>query len=109
MAPVERGIDAREKKKNKRMSEKRSIITGKVSAQKLAEHLGLNPATASVVLNDLPGHSISPATRDCIEAAAKELNYHPCFLAHSLAIAAPVSAVAGHERIDVVTRRLNRK
>ncbi|HUA99225.1 MAG TPA: LacI family DNA-binding transcriptional regulator [Terracidiphilus sp.] len=50
----------------------------------MAEHLGLNPATVSVVLNDVPGRSIPQATRDRIKAAAKQLNYQPNLLARSL-------------------------
>jgi LacI family transcriptional regulator len=56
----------------------------RVSLKQLAAHLGLNPATVSVVLNDVPGRSIPQATRDRIKAAAKELNYHPSLLARSL-------------------------
>lgn len=52
--------------------------------KKLAAHLGLNPATVSVVLNDVPGRSIPQATRDRIKAAAKKLNYQPSLLARSL-------------------------
>ena len=65
-------------------------VTGKhralktTSLKKLAEHLGLHPATVSVVLNEVPGRSISQATRDRIKAAAKELNYRPSLLARSL-------------------------
>ena len=55
-----------------------------IGLRKLAEHLGLNPATVSVVLNDVPGRSIPQATRDRIKAAAKELNYQPSHLARSL-------------------------
>ena len=55
-----------------------------VSLKQLAAHLGLNPATVSVVLNDVPGRSIPQRTRDRIKAAAKELNYHPSLLARSL-------------------------
>ncbi|HEU5458805.1 MAG TPA: LacI family DNA-binding transcriptional regulator [Terracidiphilus sp.] len=55
-----------------------------VSLKELAAHLGLNPATVSVVLNDVPGRSIPQATRDRIKAAARELNYHPSLLARSL-------------------------
>src|SRR5580693_8689386 len=66
------------------MSEKRRTATGSTSLKNLAEHLGLNPATVSVVLNDVPGRSIPQATRDRIKAAAKELNYHPSLLARSL-------------------------
>ena len=50
----------------------------------LAEHLGLHPATVSVVLNEVPGRSISQPTRDRIKAAAKEFNYQPSLLARSL-------------------------
>lgn len=55
-----------------------------VSLKQLAAHLGLNPATVSVVLNDVPGRTIPQATRDRIKAAARELNYHPNLLARSL-------------------------
>ena len=66
------------------MTEKRRIATGSISLRKLAEHLGLNPATVSVVLNDVPGRSIPQVTRDRIKAAARELNYQPNFFARSL-------------------------
>ncbi len=55
-----------------------------VSLKQLAAHLGLNPATVSVVLNDVPGRSIPQVTRDRIKAAAREMNYHPSLLARSL-------------------------
>jgi len=55
-----------------------------VSLKQLAEHLSLNPATVSVVLNDVPGRSIPQHTRDRIKAAARELNYQPNLLARSL-------------------------
>jgi len=55
-----------------------------VSLKQLADHLGLNPATVSVVLNDVPGRSIPQATRDRIKAAAKQMNYQPNLLARSL-------------------------
>jgi DNA-binding LacI/PurR family transcriptional regulator len=55
-----------------------------VSLKQLAAHLGLDPATVSVVLNDVPGRSIPQKTRDRIKAAARELNYHPNLLARSL-------------------------
>ncbi|MGA7342119.1 MAG: LacI family DNA-binding transcriptional regulator [Terracidiphilus sp.] len=54
------------------------------SLKQVAEHLGLNPATVSVVLNDVPGRSIPQATRDRIKAAAKAMNYLPNLLARSL-------------------------
>lgn len=55
-----------------------------VSLKQLAAHLDLDPATVSVVLNDVPGRSIPQQTRDRIKAAARELNYHPNLLARSL-------------------------
>jgi DNA-binding LacI/PurR family transcriptional regulator len=54
------------------------------SLKQLAEYLGLNPATVSVVLNEVPGRSIPQTTRDRIKAAAKQLNYQPNLLARSL-------------------------
>jgi DNA-binding LacI/PurR family transcriptional regulator len=54
------------------------------SLKQLAEHLGLNPATVSVVLNEVPGRSIPQSTRDRIKAAAKAMNYQPNLLARSL-------------------------
>jgi DNA-binding LacI/PurR family transcriptional regulator len=66
------------------MREKRRIVNGPMGLKKLAEHLGLNPSTVSVVLNEVPGRSIPQATRDRIKAAAKELNYQPSLLARSL-------------------------
>jgi LacI family transcriptional regulator len=54
------------------------------SLKQLAAHLGLNPATVSVVLNEVPGRSIPAATRDRIKAAAKAMNYQPNLLARSL-------------------------
>jgi len=62
----------------------KSAAHAPVSLKQLAAHLGLNPATVSVVLNDVPGRSIPQATRDRIKAAAKELNYQPSLLARSL-------------------------
>src|SRR6202021_1870677 len=59
-------------------------VHGPVSLKELAAHLKLNPATVSVVLNDVPGRSIPQVTRDRIKAAAKEMNYQPSLLARSL-------------------------
>jgi len=55
-----------------------------VSLKQVAAHLGLNPATVSVVLNNVPGRSIPQATRERIKAAAREMNYQPNLLARSL-------------------------
>ena len=57
---------------------------GAVTLKQLAQHLGLDPATVSVVLNDVPGRAIPQVTRDRIKAAAREFNYRPSLLARSL-------------------------
>ncbi|HEV2327030.1 MAG TPA: LacI family DNA-binding transcriptional regulator [Terracidiphilus sp.] len=68
----------------KRADRPKSPAQKPASLKQLAEHLGLNPATVSVVLNDVPGRSIPQATRDRIKAAAKQMNYQPNLLARSL-------------------------
>ncbi len=55
-----------------------------VTLKYLAEHLQLNPATVSVILNDVPGRSIPQATRDRVKAAAHHFNYHPSHVARAL-------------------------
>jgi DNA-binding LacI/PurR family transcriptional regulator len=55
-----------------------------VSLKTLAAYLNLDPATISVVLNNVPGRSIPEATRERIRAAALKFNYQPSFLARSL-------------------------
>jgi DNA-binding LacI/PurR family transcriptional regulator len=56
-----------------------------ISLKQLAEHLGLSPATISLVVNSAPGmRTISLATRARVLAAAKEFNYRPNSLARSL-------------------------
>src|ERR1039457_4199425 len=62
----------------------RHAIHKPVTLKQLAGHLGLNPATVSVVLNDVAGRSIPQVTRDRIKAAAKEMNYQPSLLARAL-------------------------
>ncbi len=57
----------------------------RVTLKPVAEHLGLAPATISVVLNDSPvADSIPRETKERVFAAAKELNYRPNYLARSL-------------------------
>ena len=58
--------------------------SGPVSLKTLAAYLKLDPATVSVVLNDVPGRSIPEATRERIRKAALKFNYQPSFLARSL-------------------------
>jgi len=56
-----------------------------VSLKFLAEHLGLSPATVSLVINRSPSaKSIPHRTQERVLAAARELNYRPSFVARSL-------------------------
>jgi DNA-binding LacI/PurR family transcriptional regulator len=55
-----------------------------VSLKILADYLGLCPATVSVVLNNVPGRSIPPETRERVREAARKFNYQPSLLARSL-------------------------
>jgi LacI family transcriptional regulator len=55
-----------------------------VTLKTLASHLGLDPATVSVVLNDLPGRSIPDSTRERIKELARAFGYSPNVLARSL-------------------------
>ncbi len=56
-----------------------------VSLKQLAEHLGLSPATISLVINASPvADSIPQRTKDRVMAAVEEFNYRPNFTARSL-------------------------
>lgn len=56
-----------------------------VTLKEVAKHLGLSPATVSVVLNRSPvADSIPRETQDRVFAAARELKYRPNHLARSL-------------------------
>ena len=55
-----------------------------VTLKTLAAHLRLDPATVSVVLNDVPGRSIPDSTRERIKELARALGYSPNVLARSL-------------------------
>jgi DNA-binding LacI/PurR family transcriptional regulator len=71
--------------KRSRAAKDKPTLTGEhVSLKQLAEYLGLNPATVSVVLNNVPGRSIPQPTRERIKAAAEKLGYQPNLLARSL-------------------------
>lgn len=74
--------DSGTEKKNKVTAE--AAFQQPVRLKQLAAQLGLNPATVSVVLNDVPGRSIPQITRDRIKAMAKQMNYQPSLLARSL-------------------------
>lgn len=69
------------------MAEKNKSMGGELrtpTLKMLAAYLKLDPATISVVLNDVPGRSIPEATRERIRAAARKFNYQPSMLARSL-------------------------
>ena len=56
-----------------------------VSLKELAEHVGLAPATVSLVLNRSPvADSIPQGTKDRILAAARKYKYRPSYFARSL-------------------------
>src|ERR1035441_5196396 len=56
-----------------------------MNLKKLAEYLGLSPATVSLVINrSSVADSIPQETKDRIFAAAKKFKYRPNFLARSL-------------------------
>ena len=58
---------------------------GTVTLKDVATHVGLTAGTVSAVLNNAPSaRSIPEHTRQRIQAAARELNYRPNFLARSL-------------------------
>lgn len=55
------------------------------SLKTVAEHLGLSPATVSLVMNRSPvADSIPQETKDRIFSTARQLNYRPNFMARSL-------------------------
>lgn len=64
---------------------KRPPANSKFSLKQLADHLGLAPATVSLVLNGSHvAKTISPETRARIRDAARKFNYRPNFLARCL-------------------------
>lgn len=64
---------------------RKSAAPSSVSLKFLAEHLGLSPATVSLVINRSPSaKSIPHRTQERIRQAAHELNYRPNFMARSL-------------------------
>jgi LacI family transcriptional regulator len=68
-----------------RAARRASPVTQPVTLRTLAEHLGLSPATISIVINQSPAaRAIPRRTHDRILAAARQLNYRPNLLARSL-------------------------
>jgi LacI family transcriptional regulator len=63
----------------------RTNSTKSLSLKDLADHLGLAPATVSLVMNGSPvADTIAQETRDLIFETARKLNYRPNFFARSL-------------------------
>ncbi len=57
----------------------------RVALRTLADHLGLSPASISLVLNQAPAaEAIPQPTQERILAAARRFNYRPNTLAESL-------------------------
>lgn len=56
----------------------------RITSTDVARRAGVSRTTVSLVLNDVPGTSISAATRQRVLRAAAELNYHPDAAARSL-------------------------
>ena len=62
------------------------IVAGRVTLKTLADHLGLSPASISLVLNQAPAaETIPPRTQERIFEAARELGYQPHSVARMLA------------------------
>lgn len=57
----------------------------RVTSQDVAEKAGVSRTTVSLVLNNIPGSSISPNTRQKVLQVAQELNYVPNAAAQALA------------------------
>ena len=74
------------KKRPHREAPPRPAVTGRATTLKdVGRHLGLSPATVSLVLNQAPGAESIPAeTQQRVLAAARELDYRPNLLARSL-------------------------
>ena len=60
----------------------------------LAEYLDLSPATVSFVLNNAPGRSIPPSTRERVKAAAKKFGFSVAFIPRPLEL-------GPHGKVDV--------
>jgi DNA-binding LacI/PurR family transcriptional regulator len=75
------------RKREKDGRARQNVHTGHkpVSLKELAEHLGLSPATVSLVMNrSSVADSIPQETKDRVLAAAKRFKYRPNFFARSL-------------------------
>ncbi|MFZ0735245.1 MAG: LacI family DNA-binding transcriptional regulator [Candidatus Sulfotelmatobacter sp.] len=72
-------------RKGSRKTTEASARNRTVSLKELAEHLGLSPATVSLVINRSPvADSIPQSTKDRVFAAVHKFKYRPNFFARSL-------------------------
>jgi DNA-binding LacI/PurR family transcriptional regulator len=77
-----------------------------MSLKKLAEHLGLSPATVSLVINrSIVADSIPQETKDRIFAAAGKFKYRPNFLARTLRHSAASPLGSSSRRLATGIRR----
>jgi DNA-binding LacI/PurR family transcriptional regulator len=58
--------------------------TRRVTLRDVAEASGVSQSTVSFVLNDVPNQTISPATRERVQKAARDLGYVPHGIARAL-------------------------
>lgn len=76
---------AKRRKSERKLGKGAKAGAKRVTLKAVAEHLGLSPATVSVVLNRSPvADAIPRETQERVFAAAKELDYRPNYLARSL-------------------------
>ena len=61
------------------------MVSKRATSFDVARLAGVSRTTVSFVLNDIPGVSISDATRQRVMDAALQLNYHPDATARKLA------------------------
>jgi LacI family transcriptional regulator len=81
-ADLVRNCDVPERSKSPRKAPRGVGRPNRVTLKDLADHVGLSPATISLVMNHAPvADSIPRATQERIFAAARELNYRPSFSA----------------------------
>lgn len=71
-------------KRTKAPAPRKPRVTRSPTLRELASHLGLSPATVSLVLNGERSVGIAAETQELVRAKARELGYRPNFLARSL-------------------------
>lgn len=88
-----------------------------VTSAQVAKAAGVSRATVSYVLNDAPGQTISPTTRELVQRTARELGYRPSAAARSLrsgkgvSVLLPMPGMASNyiltQLVDACTSALN--